>query len=157
VYTCVCETQLTPQYASFAMWHSHVHGQAGNIAWYWGRGDPNNTFAAKENAPGDFADQALTQPAAIDGYANEQLRMNTHSHAIRRLATVPRELCLLYSEASAMANGMDTGPNSYLATTMRVFEAANFLSIPLGFVTEPRLQRGERGDCTVLLLASVQQ
>jgi hypothetical protein len=45
----------------------------------------------------------------------------------------------------------------YLATTMRVFEAANFLSIPLGFVTEPRLQRGELGDCKVLLLASVQQ
>ena len=60
--------QLTPQYASFAAWHSHVHGQAGNIAWYWGRGGINTTFAAKENAPGDFADQALTQPAAIDGY-----------------------------------------------------------------------------------------
>lgn len=60
--------QLTPQYASFAAWHSHVHGQAGNIAWYWGRGGFNTTFAAKENAPGDFADQALTQPAAIDGY-----------------------------------------------------------------------------------------
>ena len=39
-----------------------------HIAWYWGRGGVNTTFAAKENAPGDFADQALTQPAAIDGY-----------------------------------------------------------------------------------------
>ena len=44
--------------------------------------------------------------------------MNTHGSAIRRLATAPRQLCLLYSEASAMANGMDTGPDSYLRQSM---------------------------------------
>eukprot|EP01043_Picozoa_sp_COSAG02_P031368 COSAG02_NODE_2044_length_10022_cov_81.942558_2_plen_966_part_00 len=150
------EAVLTPDYASFAAWHSHIHGQAGNIAWYRGRGSANNTFAVNPEASGSaFADQALTQPAAVEGYAYEQVRMNTHARAIRTVATAPRELCFLYSEAAAMANGMDTGPDSYLTTTMRVFEAANFLSVPLGFVTERQLQRGQQADCKLLLLPSV--
>jgi hypothetical protein len=94
-----------------------------------------------------------TQPAAVEGYAYEQLRLNAHSDDVLALATAPRDLCFLYSEASAIGNGMST--TGYLVSMMRVFEAATFLSVPLGFVTEAQVQRGELHDCKVLLLPSV--
>ena len=124
-----------------ALWLAHLHGMAGNLAWYWSRGADGSVAGGQW-----FRGSLLQQPWMLHGYAQETLSLRRFVREVRAFAQETRPVRLLYSEPSAIQDA------HYLDALRDAYEALNFLGAPIGFVTEPQLAERRVPSGTLLVI-----
>ena len=138
---------LPADHGRVALWLAHLHGMAGNMAWYWHRRWGPDPFPA-EYFKWWFRDSLSTQPLAAAGYFQTMLELNAVAPEVERLATAPdRPLRLLVSMPSYIHD------QAHIDALHRVYEGVCFHGGPVGFVTDGMLARdGVPDDCRMLVI-----
>eukprot|EP01051_Picozoa_sp_SAG22_P013235 SAG22_NODE_1458_length_4379_cov_5.524766_4_plen_329_part_00 len=125
---------MSAEYVELAVWFTVYHYLAVNIAWYFPREglspQPASKFAG--SLVGSFA----TLPGATDTFLREYMLASALGEVVAALGRVRPTLWILRSLAS------DTQDETSTVSLLASFEAASFLGVTVGFVTEQQLQNG---------------
>ncbi len=127
-----------------ALWLAHLHGMSAHLLWYWGR---NADGSIAGQGAGWFKGSALQQPWMMHGYVRTNLNLRRFVRPVSSFAQLPRQVKLLYSEASAIQDV------HYLDVLRDAYEALNFLGVPIGFLTEKQLAESGAHTDTRLIVA----
>ena len=142
----VDETDAAPsaeEHIRTALWLAHFHGMAGDLTWYWGRG---NDGEIKGHGAQWFKGSLLQQPWTLRAYAQETLNLRRFVRETLAFGQAPRPVRLLYSEASAI---QDVG---YFDCLRDSYEALNFAGLPIGTITENQLASGLPAEVRLLIV-----
>jgi hypothetical protein len=115
---------IPPAHLYSALWQNALHGQSSTTLWVWERCNDD---------VGDTAGSILHRPDCVEAVGRCALDLNRLSREMAALQNVAPTVCLLWSDASLVL-GRDHEHHAGM-----VYEAANFLGQPLGFVTEAKL------------------
>ena len=131
---------IDPAHIKVALWHARLHGLSACVLWFWGRG------SKVVRNPIFFEGSILEQPWLVEAYTQTNLTQKRFVKEISAFAQASRPLSILYSGASATH---DTG---FLDALHSAFEGMNFLGLPLRFLTEEQLSKGEIKDIKLLVV-----
>ncbi|MFC2113064.1 beta-galactosidase, partial [Bacteroidota bacterium] len=136
--------ELPPGYMHTALWLSSLHGMGATKTWYWSR--------RANGSPGRFSEEfygsVLVQPRLLNEYGVGLAELNAFGKEVVALERAPKQICLLYSESSAIQSV------DYLNNQMITYEALQFTGLPVGFVTENDLiTSGLPESCRWLVVA----
>jgi hypothetical protein len=128
------DEQMSPEYVELSVWFTVYHYLAANVAWYF----PREGFAPQPATkfPGSLVGSFATLPGATDTFLREYMLASALGEVVATLGRVKPTLWILRSMAS------DTQDETSTVSLLAVFEAASFLGVTVGFVTEQQLQNG---------------
>ena len=125
---------MTPGYVELSVWFTVYHYLAANVAWYFPREGLAPQPATK--FPGSLVGSFATLPGATDTFLREYMLASALGGIVATLGRVKPTLWILRSMAS------DTQDETSTVSLLAAFEAASFLGVTVGFVTEQQLQNG---------------
>jgi len=125
-----CAPYLSPDYVRAVLWLGTLHGLAVNQTWYWPRSADGSLPHRSEE--GFYGSMGML-PVALDAYGRTMRELNLHASEVAALAAAPRPVRLFYSTDSAIQSP------TFLAATIKAYEAAYFSGSAVGFVTEQML------------------
>jgi len=128
------DEHMSHEYVELAVWFSLYHYLAVNVAWYFPRDGVVPQRASK--FPGSLVGSFATLPGATDTFLREYMLASALGDVVAALGRVTPTLWILRSMAS------DTQDETSTVSLLAVFEAASFLGVTVGFVTEKQLQNG---------------
>tara|TARA_B110000208_G_scaffold3854_1_gene5120 strand:- start:207 stop:2702 length:2496 start_codon:yes stop_codon:yes gene_type:complete len=128
------DEHMSPEYVELAVWFTLYHYLAVNLAWYF----PRNGVAPQRASkfPGSLVGSFATLPGATDTFLREYMLASALGDVVAALGRVKPTIWILRSMAS------DTQDETSTVSLLAVFEAASFLGVTVGFVTEKQLQNG---------------
>jgi beta-galactosidase len=129
---------LGQDYVRAVLWLAHLHGLALNECWYLARHQDGSLIG--DWCVGDVFGSVALQPRAADAYGRTMKELNAYAPEIIALAKTPGPVRLFYSTDAAIQSP------SFQAATLRTYEAAYFLSVPLGFATERMLSAAKLSE-----------
>lgn len=136
-------SDVSPEFIRNVYWQGAVHGQGATTTWVLERTtDPAS----------DFAGSIAHRPQCLESAGLTCLDLNRAAPEVAALAKEPAAISLLWSHAALVWN------TAHPAAAARVYEAANFLDQPVGFVNEDDCEHYAAGrpnralDRTKLLL-----
>ncbi len=130
---------IPPAHLYEALWQNALHGQSSTTIWVWER---SNDYV------GDTAGSILHRPDCVEAVGRCALDLNRLAPEVAALQNLAPAVTLLWSPSSEVL-GSDHDHHLGL-----VYEAANFLGQPLGFVTEEKLAAYARTGVVPRPLAS---
>jgi beta-galactosidase len=125
---------LGPDYVRAVLWLAHLHGLGMNEAWYLPRLKDGGLTGRCES---DVYGSVSVQPLVADAYGRAMKELNAYAPEVIALAKAPKSVRFFYSTDAAIQSP------SYHKTMLKAYEAAYFLSVPLGFATERMLATAE--------------
>jgi hypothetical protein len=125
---------MSPEYVELSVWFTVYHYLAVNVAWYFPREGIAPQPATK--FPGSLVGSFATLPGATDTFLREYMLASALGEAVAALGRVKPTIWILRSMAS------NTQDETSTVSLLAVFEAASFLGVTVGFVTEQQLQNG---------------
>ena len=132
-----------PAFLRTQLWAASLHGAGADLFWRWWRADPGTLD------DGLFADD----PAQLAAVAHTAIELQGLEPAIRVFRTQSSPVRMLYSLASHVYD-MDKGFREKLGD---LYEALNFMGIPIRFVTELQVTRSAAFRDVKLLVISHQR
>lgn len=129
---------VDPGHVYTALWQGAIHGQGASATWAWAR-----TYDAASDFEGLILHRAACT-AAMSRVALDLMRLSREVHAIQRAQP---EVAILWSNAAQVHDPRFTSARN------RLYEALNFLGVPIGFVTEEQLARDGTGRHKVVVAA----
>jgi beta-galactosidase len=121
-------------YVRTVLWLAHLHGLGMNKSWYLPRFKDGSVTRRSES---DIYGSTATQPLVLDAYGRAMKELNAYAPEVVALAKAPKSVRFFYSTDAAIQSP------SYHKTMLKAYEAAYFLSVPLGFATERMLATAE--------------
>ena len=128
------DEHMSPEYVELCVWFTVYHYLAANVAWYFPREGVAPQPATK--FPGSLVGSFATLPGATDTFLREYMLASALGEVVATLGRVKPTVWILRSMAS------DTQDETSTVSLLAVFEAASFLGVSAGFVTEQQLSNG---------------
>lgn len=122
-------------------WQGAIHGQGASATWIWGR-----TYDKKSDLEGLILHRAACT-AAMSRAALDLMRLSREVHALQDQAP---EVAILWSNAAQVHDPRVS------SSRKNVYEALNFLGIPVGFVHERQLAEGPDKSFKCVIIASAE-
>lgn len=141
---CFDRADIPAEYLRTILWMAHCHGMCAHNIWGWQR--RGGEISGDEVGWGDQKHGLLTQPQLLNSWCRTMLELRSLSEHIVKFPQLPRPIKLFYSEASAIQEA------SYLDSICKAYEAAYFLDLPVGFMTERMIEDGALRKCPVLVV-----
>jgi len=123
------------------IWQGAIHGQGASATWIWGR-----TYDKKSDLEGLILHRAACT-AAMSRAALDLMRLSREVHALQNQAP---EVAILWSNAAQVHDPRVS------SSRKNVYEALNFLGIPIGFVHERQLAEQSDNHLKCLIVASAE-
>jgi hypothetical protein len=123
------------------IWQGAIHGQGSSATWIWGR-----TYDKKSDLEGLILHRAACT-AAMSRSALDLMRLSREVFALQN--QVP-EVAILWSNAAQVHDPWVT------TSRKNVYEALNFLGVPIGFVHEHQLATHEGSGLKCLIVAGAE-
>ena len=123
------------------IWQGAVHGQGASATWIWGR-----TYDKKSDLEGLILHRAACT-AAMSRAALDLMRLSREVHALQNQAP---EVAILWSNAAQVHDPRVS------SSRKNVYEALNFLGIPIGFIHERQLAERPDHHLKCLIVASAE-
>lgn len=120
------------------LWQGALHGQSATTIWVWQR-----TFDHVSDLEGSI----IHRPAATEAVGHCALDLMRLAEAMTALQRQPPQVVLYWSQSAVIHN------EAHYAALTRCYRAANFLGVPLGFVTDRQLETYGRGGSAPHVLA----
>lgn len=115
------------------LWQGALHGQSATTIWVWQR-----TFDHLSDLEGSI----IHRPAATEAAGHCALDLMRLAAEMTALQRQPPQIVLYWSQSSVIQN------DAHAAALNRCYRAANFLGVPLGFVTDRQLEAYGTGGAT---------
>jgi hypothetical protein len=115
---------VPPAHLYSALWQNAIHGQSSTTLWVWERCN---------DVVSDTAGSILHRPDCVEAVGRCALDLNRLAREVAALQNLAPAVVLLWSPSSVILG------HDHEHVLGQVYEAANFLGQPLGFVTEEKL------------------
>lgn len=115
---------IPPAHLYSELWQNAIHGQSSTTYWVWER---TNDHAASTTG------SILHRPDCVEAIGRCNLDLNRLAHEVAAIQNLAPVIAILWSPSTVVL-----GQNHEYHLN-RPYEAANFLGLPLGFVTERKL------------------
>lgn len=115
---------IPPEHIFSVLWQNAIHGQSSTTIWLWER---CNDFIS------DASGSILHRPDCVEAVGRCGLTLNRLAHEVAAIQNLAPTITLLWSPSSVVLG------HDHEHVLGDVYEAANFLGQPLGFVTEEKL------------------
>jgi len=122
---------ISPDHLYTELWQGAIHGQSSTTLWVWER---TNAFTNATSGG------ILHRPDGVEAFGRCNLDLNRLAAEVTSIQRVAPEVGVLWSASSIIQ-----GDTHHLAMA-RAYEAAAFLGVQLGFVTERRLEALANGQ-----------
>jgi hypothetical protein len=122
---------ISPDHLYTELWQGAIHGQSSTTFWVWER-----TSAFTNATSGGI----LHRPDGVEALGHCNLDLNRLAAEVTTIQRVAPEVGIFWS-ASSIIQG-----DTHRLAMARAYEAAAFLGVQLGFVTERRLEALARGE-----------
>jgi len=129
---------VSPDHVYTAIWQGAAHGQGVSVTWAWGR-----TYDKTHDFEGLILHRAACT-AAVSRVALDLMRLSREMAAIQN--AVPR-VAILWSNSAQVHDSRFVGERD------RVYEALVFCGVPIGFITEEQIAKGDLEAYDCLLVA----
>jgi len=124
-----------------AIWQGAIHGQGASTTWIWAR-----TYDKKS----DFEGLILHRAACTAAMSRSALDLMRLSREVFALQDHEPEVAILWSNAAQVHDPRVT------STGKSVYEALNFLGVPIGYLHEQQLAEGKLGRVKCLIIAGAE-
>jgi hypothetical protein len=122
---------IPPEHLYTELWQGAIHGQSSTTYWVWER-----TNAFDQGVSGSI----LHRPDGIEAFGRCNLDLNRLATEVTSIQRVPPEIGVLWSTSSIIMG------DAHKQAMFNAYEAAAFLGVQLGFVTERRLEAFAQGE-----------
>ncbi len=144
-YHYVHQTPIPENYVKATYWHSYFHGLRLSTFWVWDKGIINNE---NDPTPSGMSDTAWSQPDVAWATATTAMDLRRLAAQIALFPTRP-QVAIYLSKPSLFLDG-----DLHRKTLITVYDAANGLDAPLGFVTDKMAVEGKLKDFKLAIIPS---
>lgn len=130
---------IPPEHVYATLWQGAIHGQSATTIWVWERSfDPTASTAGS----------ILHRPDCVAAVGRACLDLNRLAEQVTAFQKLRPQVVFLWSPTSVVYN------DDYPRRLTGVYRTADFLGLPLGFVTERQLVRAAAGESIPPLAAA---